>query len=118
MSREEPNWEDVRWNYGAADVARGALHRAAAEIERLAGERARAALTGLDEWQGAHRETLNGRLRQADREDVALADDLRRAADSIARASQRARAEQANRERERREWERERDRRRRRPTNA
>jgi hypothetical protein len=75
----------------------------------MAGERARAALMLLGEWRGEHRESFNTRLRQADGEDTALADDLRRAAQEVARLSQQARDEQARREREREEWERERE---------
>jgi hypothetical protein len=104
----------VIWDHGASSAAIAALGRAASEVDRLAGERARAALMMLGEWRGEHRESFDARLRRADGEDTALADDLRRAAQEVARLSQRARDEQARRERERDEWERERERERRR----
>jgi len=80
----------------------------------MTGERARVARTLLGEWRGAHRESFDERLRRAGGDDTALAGDLRRAAQMLARLSQRAREEQARRVRERAEWERERERERRR----
>jgi hypothetical protein len=100
-----PNWQDVCWDYGAADAAIDALNRAAGMIEGISGERARTAVSMLGEWRGVHRERLNELLRQVDREDATLAGDLRRAGQEIARLSQQAREEQARRERERAEWE-------------
>ncbi|MEI7772500.1 MAG: hypothetical protein WCI67_21100, partial [Chloroflexales bacterium] len=107
MPSWNPNWQDVRWDHGASDAAISALGRAASEVDHLAGERARAALTMLGEWRGEHRQSFDDRLRRADGEDVALADDLRRAAHDLARLGQQARDEQARRERERAEWDRE-----------
>jgi hypothetical protein len=107
MPNWSPNWQDVRWDHGASDAAIAALRRAASEVDRQAGERARAALTMLGEWRGAHRLTFDERLRRADAEDTALAGDLRRAAQQVARLAQQAREEQSRRERERDEWERE-----------
>lgn len=100
-----PNWQDVCWDYGAADAAISALNRAAGEIERMSGERARVAISVLSEWRGGHREHFNQRLRQVDWEDSALSSALRRAGQEIAYLSQQAREEQARRERERAEWE-------------
>jgi hypothetical protein len=107
MPHWNPNWQDVRWDHGVSDAAIAALERAASEIERLAGERARAVLMMLDEWRGEYRESFNERLRRADGEDVALADELRRAAQRVSRLSEQARIEQKRRERERDEWDRE-----------
>ncbi|NTV64068.1 MAG: hypothetical protein HGA65_11110 [Oscillochloris sp.] len=64
----------------------------------------------LGEWQGEQRKRFDEWLRQADREDNALVDDLRRARQEVGRLCQEAREEQARRERERREWEAEQER--------
>ncbi|NTW97874.1 MAG: hypothetical protein HGB28_04915 [Oscillochloris sp.] len=104
-----PNWQDVCWDHGASDAAIAALGRAASEIDRMAGERARVALAVLGEWRGEHRERFNERLRQADTADASLAGDLRRASQEVARLSQQAREEQSRRERERAAWEEEQD---------
>ncbi|MBX0330383.1 hypothetical protein K2Z83_22235 [Oscillochloris sp. ZM17-4] len=107
MPSWQPNWQDVIWDHGAADAAVAALGRAASEIDRAAGERARAALTLLGEWRGAHRLSFDDQLRRADGEDQALAGDLRRAAQEVSRLSQQAREEQARRVYDRAEWRRE-----------
>lgn len=105
-----PNWQDVCWNHGAADAAIGALNRVASELERLAGERVRMAHSLLAEWRGKRRNEFDQRMRQFDHEDATLAQDLRWAAQEVARLSEMAREEQARRERERAEWEAEQER--------
>jgi uncharacterized protein YukE len=103
-----PNWQDVRWNHGAAEAAGGALRRAADEVERAAGERARAAAEAVVLWNGAHRRDFDERLAGLLAAARDLAAELRAAAAAIGHASQLAREEQARREREREQWERER----------
>lgn len=107
MPNWNPNWQNVRWDHAAAAAAIVALNRAAAEVDRLAGERAGAALVVLGEWRGGHREDFNEQLQRAAAADRDLAADLRRAAGELARLGQQARTEQARRERERDEWRRE-----------
>lgn len=108
MSRHDrPNYEDVRWDYGAAGAAIAALRRAADEVERGAADTARSSWELVDLWRGQHRATYDLRRRALEVEAQVLAADCRAAAGAIAAADQRARAEQARREREREEWERE-----------
>jgi uncharacterized protein YukE len=104
-----PNWENVRWDHAAADAAIGALRRAADELDRAAGERARAAVEAVALWNGAHRRTFDQRLAEWLVAARALAAELREAAAAIGRTGQLARDEQARRERERQRWERERE---------
>lgn len=104
-----PNWENVRWDHAAAEAAGGALRRAADEVDRAAGERARAAFAAVALWHGGHRREFDQRLAAWLVAARALAAELREAAAAIGRASQLAREEQVRRERDRERWERERD---------
>ncbi len=109
MPNWNPNWQDVRWDHGAATEAVAALRRAAAELDHAATERFRAALQATAEWRGVHRCTFDAGLQRS----LAVARDLVRsyhaAAERIVQASQWARDEQHRRERERERWRRERD---------
>ncbi|RRR69729.1 MAG: hypothetical protein EI684_14800 [Candidatus Viridilinea halotolerans] len=105
-----PNYEDVRWDHGAADAAMGACERCAAELDRTLGDTGHAAAQARAQWQGNHqdrfaqeRQALNGHGR-------ALVIACRAAARAIATASQQAYEEQARRLRERaayEQWQRE-----------
>jgi hypothetical protein len=92
---------DVWWNWQASDDAIGALRRMAAVLDEETGQRARAAAELLAAWQGPRQEEWA--LRQASLQVTAtsLRDRCLQAAQAIAQASARARAEQDRINRER-----------------
>lgn len=105
----QPNWNDVVWSHDASSAAAAALHRAADEVERAAGQRATAASHASAFWLGKHRLTFDGELAQLQSAAAALAAAFRDAATRVACAAARAAEEQHCREREREHWRRERD---------
>jgi uncharacterized protein YukE len=107
MPNWQPNWQDVRWNYGAADAAASALRRIADMLDETASKRADLAREAQAEWRGQFREVFDQELERLLRRAGELAHECREAANRIAQASQRARDEQAHRERERARWWRE-----------
>jgi hypothetical protein len=107
MPNWQPNWQNVRWDYDAADQAVAALRRAAEELERTADERQRAAQRATTEWRGTHRATFDAYLREALNRARALATEYRDAARRIALASQRAHEEQRRRVAQRERWQQE-----------
>jgi uncharacterized protein YukE len=109
MPNWNPNWNDVRWNWSAADDARAALCHAADTLDSTANERSRAAAEAQAEWRGLHRDRFDVELAQMLRRGHDLANEYREAASRIARASQRAWEEQKHRERERERWRREKE---------
>jgi hypothetical protein len=107
MSRwDRPNYEDVRWDHGAAAAATAALRHAATELEQAASDGERLAGAATRFWMGGHALTFAMRRRLLSTEARDLAADCRAAAAAVGAADERARAEQARREREREEWER------------
>jgi hypothetical protein len=107
MSRwDEPNYEDVRWDHGAAAEVIGALRRTAAEVEQAVAEGEHLASAALKLWLGSHAIEFALRRGTLSTQGRDLAADCRAAAAAVAAADERARAEQARREREREEWER------------
>jgi uncharacterized protein YukE len=109
MPNWQPNWNNVRWDWGAADAAAAALRRAADLLNGTASERARVAAEAQAQWRGLHRDRFDSELAQVLRRAQDLADEYREAANRIARASQRAWDEQRHRERERERWRREKE---------
>ena len=107
MPNWQPNWEDVHWNYAAADRAAGELERAAEDLESTCGERRGVAEASDAEWRGANRGRFDPRDTEAMRGAWWQAGVFREEAARIRRASQWARDEQARRERERERWRRE-----------
>jgi len=99
-----PNWNDVRWDWGAAEDAVRRLRHAADSLEALTAERERAAAEAQQEWRGRHREEFDEKLREMVRRARELAGQLRQAAERISRASHRAWEEQRHRESERARW--------------
>lgn len=99
-----PNWNAVRWDWGAADGAIGRLRHAADLLEELTAERERAAAEAQREWRGKYREEFDEKLNQLVRRALDLANEFREAANRIAWASQMAWEEQQRRERERARW--------------
>jgi len=109
MPNWQPNWNNVLWNWGAADAAISALRSAAGVLDGTAGERIGVARDAQVEWRGLHRERFDGELTQVLNRARDLASECRTAADRIASASRRAYEEQRHRERERERWRREKE---------
>jgi uncharacterized protein YukE len=109
MPNWQPNWNDVRWNWGAADTAASALRHAAGVLDATADERAGVARDAQAEWRGLFRDRFDRELAEILNRGHALADDCRAAADRVASASKRAADEQRHRERGRERWRREKE---------
>ena len=62
MPNWQPNWQDVHWDYAAAQGAVSALRRAADLVDQRADERARAALQAIEQWRGRYRNEFDERL--------------------------------------------------------
>jgi uncharacterized protein YukE len=104
MPNWSPNWQDVRWNHGAAEAAIAALRRAADRLDQTAADRVRVADEARAEWRGRYREQFDEQLGQTVRRAHELAGEYRDAANRIARADQSAYEEQRRRERDRERW--------------
>ena len=104
MPNWSPNWQDVRWNWGAADQAASELRRVADSIERASGDRTRAAAQATEQWRGQHRLRFDSYLQDALARARAITEEYRDAAGRIDAASHRARDEQSRRERDRARW--------------
>lgn len=107
MPNWQPNWEDVYWNYAAADYAAGQLHRAADHLDSTASAVRQSADTATAEWCGVYRRRFDGQNTDDLRSSWSRAGEYREMAARIRRASQWARDEQARREHERERWRRE-----------
>jgi hypothetical protein len=100
----QPNWEDVRWNWAAADAAAAELDRNADQLESNAGVWQQAAAAAALEWRGTFRSRFDSEGTDILRDAWYQAAEFRAEAASIRRASQMAREEQARRERDRARW--------------
>jgi hypothetical protein len=100
----QPNWEDVRWDYAAADRAAFELERAADALDRTSSARGQVAERATAQWRGAFRTRFDQQLIDTLGSAWQLAGTYREAAARIRQASQRAREEQARRERDRERW--------------
>jgi len=109
MPNWSPNWNDVRWNWAAADAAAAALHNAAGVLDATANERAGVASEAQAEWRGIFRDRFDAELAGMLSRGRALADECRAAAERVASASNRAANEQRHREHERERWRREKE---------
>ena len=107
MPNWQPNWENVRWDWGAADEASGALRRAADKLDASVAERTSVAREAQAEWRGGYRDKFDVDLDHMVRRARDLANQYRQAAGRIASASRRAYEEQRHREHERERWHRE-----------
>lgn len=107
MPNWQPNWSNVVWDWGAANEAIAALHRAAGRLEESVGERQRVASEAQAEWRGRYREEFDVDLADLVRKAQSLAAEFRATANRIAAASEAARSEQSHREHERERWHRE-----------
>lgn len=109
MPNWQPNWNNVRWDWGAANEAASALRHAADRLDGTASERTGLARNAQAEWRGRYREQFDVELARILRRAHDLANECRDAAGRIAQASQRAWEEQKHRERERERWRREKE---------
>lgn len=109
MPNWQPNWNNVVWNWGAANDAVSALRRAAGLLEQTGSERRRKAQAATDEWRGFFRSEFDGDLGRMLSRAHDLAEEYLAAADRIAGASDRAHREQKRREAERARWQREKE---------
>jgi hypothetical protein len=109
MPNWQPNWDNVRWDWGAADNARAALCRAADRLDETNGQRVRRAAEAQAEWRGRYRDKFDGDLAGMVARSNGLAAQFRDAAGRIAQASQRAWEERRHRENERARWQREKE---------
>lgn len=109
MPAWEPNWNDVRWDDGAANDAAIALRRAAELLEETSARRERLAREATAEWRGRYREEFDERLTHTLRKARQLAQEYRAKANEILHKSQLAYEEQKHRERERERWHREKE---------
>ncbi len=107
MPNWQPNWNNVVWDWGAANEAIAALHKAAGRLEASVGERQAAAGVAQREWRGRYREKFDVDLADLVRKALNLAAEYRSTAGRIASASEAARNEQNYRERERARWQQE-----------
>jgi hypothetical protein len=107
MPNWQPNWNDVNWNWAAANAAADALRRAAARLEDATTRRSLAAYAAQGEWRGNHRLKFDSDLQKDLQGFSGLAAEMRLAAARIDAASAQARAEQNHRESERERWRRE-----------
>lgn len=104
MPNWQPNWENVVWNWGAANEAVASLQRAAGVLENSVYERGGFAAGAQREWRGRFREEFDLDLNRLSQQAQSLAAEYRALAGRIAAASEAARAEQSHRERERERW--------------
>ncbi|MDQ6670026.1 MAG: hypothetical protein M3069_04655 [Chloroflexota bacterium] len=104
MPNWQPNWEDVRWNYAAADRAASELDQAAEAIDRTSTARGQASERATAQWRGAYRARFDAQLMDTLGSAWELAGTYRESAARIRQASARAREEQARREHERERW--------------
>lgn len=109
MPAWQPNWENVRWDHGAAQDAIRALNNAANRLEQTASERERLARDATAQWRGRYRQEFDVHLQNMLRRARTLAEEYRHAARQIARASAAALEEQRRRERERERWRQEKE---------
>lgn len=101
-----PNYQDVRWDHGAAESAVAACTRAAEELEQALLSCAQAAQIAQAGWRGTRMESFADARQSLEGRGRVLVADCRAAAHAITTASQQAREEQARRVYERAEWER------------
>jgi hypothetical protein len=103
----QPNWQDVRWNYAAADAAARQLDLTADELDSVTSARRQVAATATAEWRGTYRVRFEAQLSDTLGQEWDLSGTYREAAARVRQATQWAREEQARRERERERWRRE-----------
>jgi hypothetical protein len=109
MPNWQPNWNNVRWDWGASDAAAQALRQTADRLDQGTGDRQQLASQAQIDWRGRYRNEFDDELARLVSRARGLAAELRQAADRIQYAANRAYDEQRHRESERRRWNRERE---------
>jgi uncharacterized protein YukE len=104
MPNWEPNWRDVRWNYGEAAALAAKLRRAAGQLDDHNDSRDGVGTRANEAWRGMHRASYDDYLPKAISESDGRAATLRKLAAQLDRLSEDARREQARREQARRRW--------------
>ncbi|NOK57371.1 MAG: hypothetical protein GFH27_549309n106 [Chloroflexi bacterium AL-W] len=99
-----PNWNDVHWNWGAAEEAANTLIRIANELGELRQRRGEKATLVLEEADGPYRDTFSEGFDTKDLVSRGISFDCYRLANRINSLSEQAREEQNRRERERERW--------------
>jgi hypothetical protein len=107
MPNWQPNWNDVRWDWGAAQQASHALRRMADILEHTAHEREQWARKATRMWWGRFRVEFDYQLDRMISGARELAAQCRELAARIDAASQWAREEQQRRIAARERWRRE-----------
>ena len=104
MPNWQPNWQDVRWDFAAAERAASELDRATDELDRTSATRREAAQRATAQWFGLYRTQFDSLLAGTLSTAQFLAGLFRDAALRIRRASVQAWEEQQRREADRRRW--------------
>lgn len=107
MPNWQPNWQDVRWDWGAAQQASTALRCMADLLDQTASEKRKLAEEAVREWRGRFRVEFDEHLARMLSDSRNLAALCREIASRIDAASQWAREEQNRRLAERARWRRE-----------
>jgi uncharacterized protein YukE len=104
MPAWQPNWTDVRFDFGRAEAAVAALRSTADLLDRQTDARVRFAADAQREWRGPSRDAFDVQLARMVREAADLAAALRSSARAIEAAAHEARLEQARRVDARQRW--------------
>lgn len=104
MPNWQPNWNDVQWDFNAANNAIKHLEKTAAELQYLALRRTTAAESATLFWYGGYRRQFDTYLNEMLLRSNALIGKLKNSAEQIRQANAAAEAEQKQREYERSLW--------------
>ena len=104
MPNWEPNWNDVKWDEGAAIDAARALFRAADKLDEIIERRVREAAGAQKEWRGRHSEQFDDYLNEMGLRSRRISQEYRETARKIIHRTQLAMQDQRNREKERERW--------------
>ncbi|MEM8534906.1 MAG: hypothetical protein AAGF95_28965 [Chloroflexota bacterium] len=99
-----PNWNDVHWNWAAAEEAANALIRIANELGELRQRRGDKATLVFEESAGPYRDTFSEGFDTKEQVSRGVTFDCYRLANRINSLSEQAREEQSRREHERDRW--------------
>jgi hypothetical protein len=101
----QPNWQDVRWDFAAAERAATELDRAADLLDRTSATRAQASQRATAQWFGVFRTQFDSLVAATLSTAHFLAGAFRDAALRIRRASVQAFEEQQRRVADRKRWQ-------------
>lgn len=109
MPNWSPDWNNVKWDHGAAVSAARALDEAANQLEEATWRRRQLAEVACEDWRGRYRNEFDADLEGIVHRANQMVSEFRAKANEIRGADQRARDEQNHREEERRRWKREKE---------